>query len=148
MPTGPEPFLETNNSFVEKPLGFDITESNLLENFPKVFKVTNVAVQNKHNTNIIDTLKTIESKGEITDYFVIYKTSDKEMFKEGKIRTNRINLEGNIKVGMTKEDFAKELDVETWPNIMKFCNTEQTTNWIFYFSESNLDSILYQGYVD
>lgn len=148
METGPEPFLEENNSFVSQPLGFEIIESNLLERFPSAFKVINKAIQNKHDHNVIDTLKTIETKGELKDYFLIYKTQDKELLKEGKIRTDRIKLKDNIRVGMSKEEFAKKLNVETWPNLMKFCNTEQTINWTFYFSESKLDSIWYQGFVD
>lgn len=146
METGPEPFLEVNDDFVQLPLGFEITEANLLESFPTTFTVTNKAVQNRHDSNVTDTLKTIESKDK--DYFLIYKARDKELVKEAKVRSTIVILKDNIHVGMSKSEFAKKLNVETWPQIMIFCDTEQTTNWTFYFSNSKLDSIWHQNYVD
>lgn len=145
---GQEALIEVNNDFVAQPLGFQINESNIIGKYPKEFSVKSKPINNKHDNNVIVTLKTFENSGKLNDSFLIYKTHEKEFLKEAKIRTNRIELKDNIKVGMSKESFTKKLNLGDWSNVIKICNTEQTINWIFYFSDSKLDSIFYQGYVD
>ncbi len=148
LETGHEPFLEANDSFVDQPLGFEVSEFNLLANFPKEFKATKSLIQNRHTTDLMDTLIEFESIGSVKDYFLMYKTLGKEIFMKATIRTNSLLLKNTIKVGMSKKDFTEQLKVETQSDIIKVCDIEQTKNWIFYFSKSRLDSIVYQGYVD
>ena len=145
---GAEPFLETNDKFVENILGFSVNEQNLKSNLIDSIEIQYIAVTNTHNSEIIDTVMRFLTVNPLRDEFEIYKTVDKEIFFSAIIRSNHISLKNDIQVGMSKEQFCTATNLETISNGIKICNIAQTYNWVFYFSNSKLDSIVYDGYID
>ena len=141
----PEPFLIINDAFVSAPFRNEISISDILAKNSFEHQSVNVFISNKHNKELTDTLKTIEDSN---NRFVILKTKGKEVLEKAVIKTNNIKLKNNIKVGIKKDFFIKAFNTERWPNTYVITNTEQTSEIVFYFNESTLDSILYLGYVD
>ncbi|MBT3300794.1 MAG: hypothetical protein HOD63_02265 [Bacteroidetes bacterium] len=144
----PEPFLETNDKFVENTLRFSVNEQNLKANLTDSVVIYYQAVTNNHNPKNIDTIMRLITVNSLRDEFEIYKTVDKEIFFSATIRSNHISLKNDIQVGMSKEQFCTVMNLETVSNGIKISNIAQTFNWVFYFSKSKLDSIVYDGYID
>lgn len=137
-----------NNDLVFKPFNFNLTSNLLLENNGSLRLKSKTLTLDKHYSYILDTILVIESKIDGQDYFKFYKSQEKEFIINAKIKTDRTSLKHGIKVGMSKQEFSKVLPNTECCDTIKLIDTEQTISMLFYFSDSTLDSVIYNGYLD
>jgi len=121
-------------------------ESDLFEltKNPK-FTMEKELVNNRHVDSLIDTVKTYKFDNVSIQS---YKTSNEEWICEAKIINSEFEFLKSIKIGINKKTFEKAVKTKVNSDIVKIGNLEQTSVFVFKFTNHILAEIVYEGYVD
>lgn len=115
------------DSFAYKPLNVD----NLAVDFAD-FEVKKEPFQNRHNDSQVDTIVTLIKQ---RDTLYLYKLPTRQFLYAMSINSNRIRLERNIRLGMSKNEFYKafqQLDtVKSRQDFVRIWLTESSIDFLF-----------------
>lgn len=109
------------------------------------FKTTLKPYQNHHDKNVIDTIKTLIFDKTKLEF---YKAQNWESIIGGIIKNPEIEFSDSLKIGIEKSTLENKLKTKITSDIVILGNLEQTSLFTFYFKNSILESIKFQGYFD
>ena len=133
------------DEFIRRVIENDLT----LQNIKKVYQ-TNVIheelIQNKHNTNIKDTL-IIFTEG--NDSICFYKGWGNTIPQKIVIFSEKLIIDKNIKIGVNKDLFHEKFKMEIIFDTLIMKDIEGGNIFTFIFIDNKLSKIIYQGnYLD
>ncbi len=122
------------------------TIATINKEFLSLLNCTKELVVNKHDSATIDTVYTFSnSKNKIQ----IYRANQNDFIFTFDVTDPVFNLKGNVKPGMTKDDFLRKFRItETKNNKVKISNSEGNMGFVFYFENSRLKRINSYLYLD
>ena len=135
-----------NENIVEELLGFPAIGDDIRKVELTAFTLEKVMRNNIHDSKIVDTIYQYK-KG--SNNFEFYKASDKYILQKFIIAGNELSLKNNIKIGLSKLEIGKLLNVENnKSDTIKVGDLEQNSIVNFIFKNEKLHEILYCGYID
>ena len=135
-----------NENIVEELLGFPAIGDDIRKVNLATFTLEKVTQNNIHDTKIVDTIYQYK-KGSTN--FEFYKASDKYILQKFVIAGHELSLKKNIKLGLSKLEIGKLLNVENnRSDTLKVGDLEQNSIVNFIFKNEKLNEIIYCGYID
>jgi hypothetical protein len=128
----------TIKEFTDQPFPYTISILNLSTTKNPRFKVTQGVFKNQKLQS--DTIYSF-TKGKTK--LLINKSGNKEVFIGGIIRNRKIRMNGNIQIGITKNEFLKVFsDINDFEgDVVTFESNDYENNFIFIFRKNKLKLI-------
>lgn len=134
-----------SNDFVSRAL-YNYSIANLNRNYLNVLMCSKLTVVNEHDSTVTDTIYTYsDSKNKIQ----IYRAKQNDFVFTFDVTNPQFMLAGNIKPGMTKDEFYHKFRSSTHPNnIVEITDSEENMFFMFYFENNLLSRINSSLYLD
>lgn len=103
-------------------------------------------VHNIHDSKVIDTIFTFSNPDNVIQ---IYRTKQVELIFSFDVTDPVFELSGNVKPGMTKEDFSRKFLIkDPFKDKVQIINSEGNMGFLFYFEGNRLKRINSYLYID
>jgi len=114
--------------------------------FKGILNCSKESVVNRHDSAVIDTIYTFSNA---ENKIQIYRAKENDFIFTFDVTDSIFKLTGNIKPGMTKENFIRKFNItETVNNKVQIANSEGSMRLMFYFENNRLKRINSYLYLD
>jgi hypothetical protein len=118
----------------------------LNKEYKGILNCSKESVVNRHDSDVIDTIYTFSNA---ENKIQIYRAEENDFIFTFEVMDSIFKLTGNIKTGMTKENFIRKFQItETINNQVQIVNSEGTMRLMFYFENNRLKLINSYLYLD
>ena len=133
------------NEFVSDALN-NYSIETINHNFAGLLHSVKVAIVNKHDSAVIDTIYTFSNPA---NKIQIYKAKQNDFIFTFDVTDSLFNLIGDVNPGMTKDAFSQKFHItETINEKVQIANSEDSMRFMFYFEKGKLKRINSYLYLD